>query len=274
MKNLLIIFAILMSWSYVEAQNTKVKSDSTKSGFSDNVSIGTNNPGDITGSIFHKNRYKYNKCTQTHCYSRWTGINLGFNQLLFSDGNLERINHSNWEINPWKSRTWDFDILGYSLPLIKPYLLLTSGVGFQFRNYSFEKNIDLVYMDDNVIPVIVTKPEFTKNKLHITYLHIPLLLEVNTSAKPKKGFYLAGGMILGIRMYSALTQKFKNGTQKIKLKTTDNFNLNNFQFTWTMRVGFNRFTIVGSYDIFPLFDNTGYNYEVYNFTFGLQLTGF
>ena len=279
MKHFFFIMTILLFWSYIPAQETGVKKDTTKWNLGNKTIIIIENTGEVKKETSKKTgtKTKKKKYNIKH-YSRWAGINLGFNQFLGSDYALIDNAKSFWEINFWKSRTWDFNIWEYSVPVIKPYLLLTSGLGFQFRNYSFEKNIKLIYDKNDIIPVLVGRPEFTKNKMHITYLQVPLLVEVNTSVKEKKGMYLGAGIIFGMKMTSSLTQKYSENNQKIKLKITDDFNLSKYQLSGTFRLGFNRFTLITNFDFLsPVFNNAHYNsydFEIYNITFGFQLLGF
>ena len=210
-------------------------------------------------------------------YSRWAGINLGFNQFVkFSDLSELNGDMENWSINPWKSTTWNINIMEFNVSLIKRHLLLTTGLGFEFRKYGFDKNIDLVYNNDKVEPAINNNLDYGKNKLSASYVQIPLLLEINTSSRAKKGLYLAGGVIGGYKMSSEMNQSYKINGQKIKKETHDNFNLNSYQVEGTVRIGINRFTFFTNFDMVPVFKEgkIGTNHNLSNVTFGIQLIGF
>ncbi len=219
-----------------------------------------------------KSKYKSAK------FSRWAGINLGFNQFVhLRDFDALHSESENWSINPWKSKTWNINIMEFSVSLIKRHLLLTTGLGFEFRNYSFDKDIDLVYNDrGNTIPAVNYTVDYSKNKLSASYVQVPLLLEINTSSRPKKGFYLAGGVIGGYKMSSEMNKKYKSNGQKIKTEIHDDFNLNPYQLEGTLRIGINRFTLFTNFDMLPVFKegklSTGE--DLANVTFGVQLIGF
>jgi hypothetical protein len=219
-----------------------------------------------------KPKYKADK------YSRWAGLNLGFNQLRNSEdfSALEGAGEI-WDNKIWGSRTWNINLFEYSLSIVKRHILLTTGVGFEFRNYSFKKDFDLVYTGEFIEPQLTTF-DYSKNKLHASYVQVPLLLEFNTSSKPKKGLYLAGGVIGGYKMNSSMDQEYEFAGQEIEKEIEDNngFNLNDYQLMGTLRFGINRITFIGNFDLLPVFEEgksiTGDG--ISNVSFGVQLVGF
>ena len=217
----------------------------------------------------HKKHYNSRK------YSRWAGLYLGLNQLV-DDGFLEPSTND-WAINPWKSRIWNINFMEVNLNIVKRHILLTTGFGLEYKNYSFTENIDLVKNENgSVNPVKNNDLKYSKDKLHVSYFQMPILLEFNTSSRPRKGFYLAAGVVGGVRMYSKLYQKYELNDYKIKRKTKSDFNLNPYQLYGTLRIGFNRLTLYGNFDILPLFkeggSNTGDN--LMTVSAGVKLIGF
>ncbi|HHH52080.1 MAG TPA: hypothetical protein ENK91_00330 [Bacteroidetes bacterium] len=211
-------------------------------------------------------------------YSRWAGLNLGFNTFVEGD-NFDVLSggSENWEINPWKSTTWNLNIFEISGSLVKRHLLITTGLGFEFQNYRFKKNIDLEYNDrGDLIPVKNQIIDYDKDKLFASYVQVPLLLEINTSSKPKKGFYLSTGLIGGYKMASKWTKKYKHNGQKVEVETKDDFNLNPFQLQGTVRLGFNRVTVFTDVALLPVFKENSLSTgkDLHNITFGVQLVGF
>ena len=198
----------------------------------------------------HKDHYKAKN------YSRWAGWNLGFNKIIELDG-YTRLdgNEEIWDNKVWKSRTWNLNILELSLSVIKKHFLITSGLGFEWRNYSFNKDFDLNYDEnDNIYPVN-SDTDYSKNKLKATYVQVPLLMEFNTSSKPKKGLYLGAGLIGGFRICSELLQEYDMGKQEIEKDIDDDFNLNDFQLIGTLRLGINRITLIANMDLMPIFES-------------------
>ena len=297
MKNLVILLVMLLGVSTLFAQNEKNSSDTTKLKIGGRTIIiiedekESNDEKNIEEEIIIEvdsdensivKKEKKKKKYKARNYSRWAGLNIGLNQLTILEtlGQLDD-NTEIWQLNPWKSRTWNFNILEFSLSLVKKHILLTTGLGFEYRNYSFDKNIDLEYTywptDHKTIdPVINNDLDYSKNKLHVSYVQIPLLLEINTSSRPKKGLYLAGGLIGGYKMNSKLTQKYTFEDQDIKKIIDDSFNLNPYQLEGTLRIGFDRFMVFTNFDLLPVFEEgkSSTGDQLANLTIGLQLVGF
>jgi hypothetical protein len=209
-------------------------------------------------------------------YSRWSGFNLGFNQLrdINDYSSLAGANEI-FDNKIWSSRTWNLNLFDYSLSLVKRHILLTTGIGFEFRNLSFKKDFDLLPSGDNIEPVL-TNIDYTKNKLRANYVQVPLLLEINTSSKPKKGLYLGAGVIGGYKMYSVMMQEYElNGREEEKVIHDQNgFNLNDIQLQATLRMGIGRLTFFGNFDLLPMFENSNVGEDLANVNFGVQLIGF
>jgi hypothetical protein len=293
MKKAIFLLIMLFSISSIYAQNEKTKSDTTKLKFGNKTiiiiekkikdeevqeekEIKVEEGEDIVKEEEEKvaKKKKYN----SRNFSRWAGINLGFNQFVYlSDMSALSGKSENWSINPWKSTTWNINIMEFNVSLIKKHLLLTTGLGFQFRKYSFDKNIILVYDDKKNISAVVDKYiDYDKDKLSASYVQLPLLLEINTSSRPKKGFYLATGVIGGYKMTSKLKQVNKFDGRKIKVKIYDDFQLNPYQLEGTIRIGINRFTLFANFDMLPVFreDKIANSEDLSNITLGIQLIGF
>jgi len=209
-------------------------------------------------------------------FSRWSGFNLGFNQLREIDtySNLSGENEI-FDNKIWSSRTWNLNLFDYSLSIVKRHILLTTGIGFEFRNLSFKKDFDLLPNGDNIEPVL-TNIDYTKNKLRANYVQVPLLLEINTSSKPKKGLYLGAGVIGGYKMYSVMMQDYEvNGREEEKVIHDQNgFNLNDIQLQGTLRLGIGKLTFIGNFDLLPVFENSNIGDNLANVNFGVQLIGF
>jgi hypothetical protein len=211
-------------------------------------------------------------------YSRWTGFNLGFNQLI-NNSDFSALTESQqiWDNKPWSSNSWNINIIGQSLSIVKRHLLLTTGIGFEFRNFNFIDDFNLDRSESLVYHVPLDY-ELGKNSLRSSYVQVPILLEINTSKRPKKGLYLAGGLIGGYKMGSSMQQKYELDGQKYKIKIKDNkaFNLNPFQLMATARIGFNRITLFANADLLPVFktDKVIDGNDLGNLSIGLQILAF
>ncbi len=278
MKKITFILFITFLASNIFSQSNKVVEDTTKikigsktiviiKNNEDNNSIETEekqeNDKDKTWGWLNKNK------------SRWTGLYLGFNQLATQLNPIEPFTASMeiWEVNTWKSRVWNLNFLRYSLNIVPNHFLITTGLGIEWKNYTFKSNIDIEDNDGKSIPIVNNSLKYTNNKLHSWYFQIPFLLEFNTSKKSNKGFYLGAGIVGGIRVKTKMYKKYELNNRTIKTKIYDDFNLNPFQAILTARVGFHMFTLFANYDLIPVFKQEKGD-GLKTFSFGLRIIPF
>ncbi len=294
MKNIILLIVMVFTASLVSAQKENTDADTTKLKLG-NKTIMIIEKNEETGetvlkqkeitdeektvTIDEKNKKGMDKPHySSRKYSRWAGLYLGVNQLGdIGDGGPLSIDMQDWQINPWKSRIWNINFMEMNLSIIKKHILLTTGFGLEYKNYSFTENIDLVEDKDNrVNPEVNNNLKYKTDKLHVSYFQMPILLEFNTSSKAGKGIYLAAGVVGGLRMYSKLYQKYDLGDNTIKRKTKSDFNLNPYQLYATLRLGFNKITFFGNFDLIPLFkeDRSQTGDNLMAISAGVKLVGF
>lgn len=172
--------------------------------------------------------------------------------------------------DPAKSQTWNLNILEHKFNFGTPYVGLTTGLGFSFTSVAFKNNYLLVDTADSLYAVTDTVNNFSKNKLKASYLTVPLLLEFNTNAKASKSFYIAMGVVGGVRMSSKVKRKGETNGKKFVQKDKGRYGLNPFKLDATVRLGYSDFGVFASYSMLPLFES-GKTVEAYPLTFGLSL---
>jgi hypothetical protein len=117
-----------------------------------------------------------------------------------------------------------------------------------------------------VVPVSLDPEGLKKTKLNVTYLTAPLMLELKTPLRMGHSrLYLAGGVIGGVNIGSHTKYKYRND----KEKSRSNFNLNQFKYDITGRIGFGDFCIFVNYGMTPLFKE-GRGPELHPVTFGFS----
>ncbi len=278
MKKITFILLMIFFVSNLFSQKSEIPRDTTKVKFGNRTIIiveGSDKPVKIIeeqeNSPKKKEEYKLGK------NSRWNGLYLGFNQLAQGLAPLDPFsgNMEIWEVNPWKSRVWNLNFLKYSLNIVPNHVIVTTGLGIEWKNYNFKENIDLEEIDGELVPVVNNLLNYKNNKLHSWYFQIPLLFEFNTSEKSNRGFYVGAGVVGGIRVKSKMYKKYELNNRTVKSKIYDDFNLNPFQAILTVRVGFDRLTLFANYDLIPVFkqdENKGDGLKT--FSFGLRLLPF
>jgi hypothetical protein len=204
--------------------------------------------------------------------SHWAGFELGINTLVdkdFSSNLPGRYDYLN--LREEKSIAVNFNLVDYQLKLYRRNIMLVTGLGFSYNNYRFKSDS---YLAPNVnqLSAITDSLNLKKNKLVVSYVNVPLLIEFNTSSSPKKTVHLATGVIAGVKIDSHVKVIREIGNNETKSKIYDDFNLNPFRLDATVRLGFRNMTIFGSYGLVSLFkENKGP--EISPLTVGLRLIG-
>jgi hypothetical protein len=201
--------------------------------------------------------------------AHWAGVNFGFSMLM--DAGLDNTfpNHPYWKNDPARSQSWDLNVFEYKFNIAKHYVGLTTGIGFNFASVAFRDNYLISETSDTLIANIDTINTYSKNKLKATYLTVPLMLEFNTNAKASKSFYLAAGVIGGVRLTSKVKRTGEFDGKEFKQKDKGVYGLNSFKLDAAVRLGYSDWGVYANYSLLPLF-NTDKTIEIYPLTFGLS----
>lgn len=200
----------------------------------------------------------------------WAGVDLGFTMLMNESFKPSFPDHNYWENDPARSQVWNVNFMEHKFNFGTPYVGLTTGLGFSFTSVALENNYIIGATADTTFAVMDTVNTYSKNKLKASYLTVPLLLEFNTNADADKSFYLATGVVGGVRMTSKLKRKGEFDGKEFEQREKGTYNLNPFKLDATARLGYGNWGVFANYSLLPLFES-GKTTEVYPFTFGLSL---
>lgn len=200
----------------------------------------------------------------------WAGVDMGVTMLMNNQFKTSFPNDLQWENDPAKSFYWNINLLDHRFNLYKEHIGITTGCGINFTQIGLRNNLILRENADSLWAVPDSINVYAKNKLRMTYLQIPLLLEFNTSSDEDKTFYFAAGVIGGIRIGSSLKRKneVKGFESKEVLKGT--YGINAFKLDGTVRMGYGQWGAFANYSLIPIFD-TKKTAEAQAFSFGLTL---
>lgn len=200
--------------------------------------------------------------------AHWAGLDLGMNINTNGSGSDKFGNYTYWENDPLKSFYFNVNFAEKKIKLIKEYVGITTGVGFNFNQIGFTNNFVLADSVDT-LTAFVSPTNFSKNKLRAAYFQIPLLLEFNTNKENCKGVYLAAGVIGAVRIASRTKRVYEVDGDEIKEKTKGAYGLNPFKLDATARFGYDNWGAFVNYSIIPLFD-TDKTTAVHPISFGLS----
>lgn len=198
----------------------------------------------------------------------WAGFDLGVNVLLNDQYGTNFSNNPYWENDPANSFNFGLNLLEHKFSIYKNYVGLTTGLGFNFTQVGFKNNYVLMSTQDSVYGVVDTVYNYTKNKLLATYVQVPLLLEFNTRNSNNHNFYLATGIIGGVRLSSKINRAGNLDGKTFSQVTKGVYALNSFKLDATVRMGYEDWGVFATYALIPLFES-GKTVDVHPFTVGL-----
>lgn len=176
--------------------------------------------------------------------------------------NLFTLNNGkSWNVNVWVAMA--------KLRLAKTNgqkIYLYTGLGTQSYNFRFTR--DVRYVNNPLPSVILDSVNFSKNKLAVTYLSIPLGFTFKTKMAPKAWLVYGFGVTGGYRISSLTKQKSSAyGMQK----DHDKFNLNDFNSCATAEFGIDGiFRLYASYQLTALHENA---LDQHPFCIGVRIGG-
>ncbi len=213
------------------------------------------------------------KCKRKKFNGSWAGIDIGLNGFLNSNNSFS-LNSSDQFLNLNQAKSWTFSLnfAEFNIGLVKKHIGLVTGAGLQFNNYRFDKNISLIGDSSKLTYYTDTVLKFQKNKMVVTYLTIPLLLEFQLPVNNHHDIvHLSGGIIGGLRIGTHTKQVFDINGNSNKEKQREDFHLSPITYALTGRIGYNGISVFANYSLSSLLkSNEGP--EVYPWSAGLSFS--
>jgi len=201
----------------------------------------------------------------------WAGFELGINGYLTPDRTMFPKGYDFLELDLSKSVAVNLNFFDYGIRLYRRNVMLVSGLGLSYNNYRFRGD-SILSNGPNGIYATGDLISYRKNKLTVSYLTVPVLLEFNTSQIAKRSFHVSAGATFGYRLGSHTKQVYSLEGKKYKPKTYDQFSINPWRVDATARIGFHNLTLFANYDMVHLFRD-GKGPELHPFTAGITLVG-
>ncbi|MBL4862281.1 MAG: outer membrane beta-barrel protein [Crocinitomicaceae bacterium] len=177
-------------------------------------------------------------CRQNQSEAHWSGVDFGFTMLMNDAFEPKFADHPYWENDPARSQVWNLNLLEHKFNIAGAYFGVTTGLGFSFTSVAFKDDYLLRSSADSLYAIVDTLVSYSKNKLKASYLTIPLLLEFNTNADADKSFYLATGVVGGVRLTSKMKRKGEFEGKEFVQKEKGTYSLNAFKLDGVVRLGY------------------------------------
>ena len=189
------------------------------------------------------------------------------NALPYGPGPL--MSPENFSLNNKKSTNVNIWVVTQKLNLYQHKINLKYGLGVEMFNFRFDKPIS--FREDIVNNIKMDVVSFTKNKLLVKYLTIPLQINFSPNPTNKKGFYASIGMSAGY-LWNAKNKQISGERGKEKFR--GNFNLNDWRFATIGELGLGSVRLYGSFANNNLFNKNQSFIDMQPFAVGLRFSKF
>ena len=180
---------------------------------------------------------------------------------IMSPENFSLINKKSTNVNVW--------VVTQKLNLYQHKINLKYGLGVEMFNFRFDKSIS--FREDIEKNVKFDVVPFTKNKLLVKYLTVPVQINFSPNPTNKKAFYASIGMSAGY-LWNAKNKQISGERGKEKFR--GNFNLNDWRFATIGELGVGAVRLYGSFANSNLFNENQSFVDMQPFAVGLRFSKF
>ncbi len=153
-------------------------------------------------------------------------------------------NQNAYQLNTGKSSNLNIWVFMQKRNLYKHLLNLKYGLGSEMYNYRYDSRIS--YRKDPQPFVFNDSISFTKNKLFLNYITVPLMLNINTNPSNHRSLNVSVGLSAGYLLQSRNKQiSAERGKQKIK----GDFNFEPWRIASIAEIGLGPIRFYGSYSL-------------------------
>ena len=236
-------------------------------------------------------------CKKNKYNGHWAGIELGWNGWVNEDFNMTYpANQQYLNLNNARSLMVNLNPFEFNFNLVKNHFGITSGLGFSLNNYYFSNSTMLIADSMKLVAYNVVdqngKPADMKvNKLFVSWLTVPILLEYQTNSKMRmNSFHVSAGIIGGVRLCSYTKQEYyarytdyflkdDNGKTVGTFNSGDDafrdkgqYHLNTFKAEATARIGWSFLNLWTTYSLTPMYQKDQ-GPVLHPWTVGITLVG-
>ena len=173
---------------------------------------------------------------------------------LYNRQGAAPLGKSDFNLNTGKSLNVNVWFFMQRINLIKKNVNLKYGLGIEYDNYRYKTSSNLSYLEKNSYlnslqapsPVVIRDSiSFSKNKLGLNYITVPLMLNfITNSANSKKGLSLSMGLSAG---YLYGVRNKQKSEERGKEKNRGDYDLERFKLSYIAEMGLGPVRLYGSY---------------------------
>jgi hypothetical protein len=211
-------------------------------------------------------RSKSSRKTFSKVSTNWFIFDFGFSNYidktdygntsnyLYNRSGAAPLGKSDFNLNTGKSLNVNVWFFMQRINLIKKNVNLKYGLGIEYDNYRYKTSSNLSYLEKNSYlnslqapsPVVIRDSiSFSKNKLALNYITVPLMLNfITNSANSKKGLSLSMGLSAG---YLYGVRNKQKSEERGKEKNRGDYDLERFKLSYIAEMGLGPVRLYGSY---------------------------
>ena len=211
-------------------------------------------------------RSKSSRKTFSKVSTNWFVFDFGFSNYidktdygntgnyLYNRSGAAPLGKSDFNLNTGKSLNVNVWFFMQRINLIKKNVNLKYGLGIEYDNYRYKTSSNLSYLEKNPFlnslqapsPIVIRDSiGFSKNKLALNYITVPLMLNFITNpANAKKGLSLSMGLSAG---YLYGVRNKQKSEERGKEKNRGDYDLERFKLSYIAEMGLGPVRLYGSY---------------------------
>jgi len=189
------------------------------------------------------------------------------NSLPYGPGPI--MSPENFTLNNKKSTNVNVWVVSQKLNLYQHKINLKYGLGLEMFNFRFDKSIS--FREDIASNVKYDVVSFTKNKLLVKYLTVPVQINFTPNPTNGKAFYASMGLSVGY-LWNAKNKQISGERGKENFR--GNFNLNDWRFATIGEIGVGVVRLYGSFANNNLFNKNQSFLDMQPFAVGLRFSRF
>ena len=176
------------------------------------------------------------------------------------------VNQNSYKLITGKSSNVNIWLFMQKLNLVNHVVNLKYGLGLEMYNFRYDNSLS--YRKDPEPFVFNDSISFTKNKLYVEYLTVPIMLNFNTTPDSHRGFSFSAGVSAGYLTNSRNKQvSGERGKQKYKA----DFNFEPWRIAAIGELGLGPVRLYGSYSLNRLQKDVT-RVEQYPYTVGIRFS--
>jgi hypothetical protein len=235
------------------------------SGDSTEISLGNSTLSvDDDGNVkFHRNR-------KNNFNGHWSGFDIGVNGFLSPNNDFDLPPAYEYlDLRMEKSINVKLNFFEQNFTIVRNHFGLVTGLGLEYNNYRFADNVVLAETDNGKLEVFKSdERDYSKSKLVVDYLNVPLMLEYQTNKFSKSNsFHVSAGMLFGLKIGSHTKMVYDSGD---KSKERNFSSLSPFKYDAMVRIGWGVINLYADYSLGTMFKKDK-GPELYPFAVGITL---